>query len=224
MTLDSSGNLYAVNNVGGPIGPRQHHGLSIRQHRQTRSRPILITSSFTGINYSSGVAIDSKGKIYLTNVPGGSDFPGGSVAIFPAGGYATTAPVSVIGGDNTGLNSPQQVAVDAKGDVSVLNGNHVVTVYPAGSGGNATPSATLNIDRNGNFVPTGIARGPDGALYVANQGAVTCRAKDHCGESSLGSVDIYPRACDWKRQPQCSHSRALHQPRLTFGDRGQCTR
>ncbi len=190
ITLDSSGNPYALNNLGGPLN---RGSITVYPSGSTGNAvpTNTITSSFTGINSSSGIATDSKGKIYLTNVPGGSDFPAGSVAIFPAGGYATTAPVSVIGGDNTGLNSPQQVAVDAKGDVSVLNGNHVVTVYPAGSGGNATPSATLNIDRNGNFVPTGIARGPDGALYVANQGAVHCRAQ-HCGESSPGSVDIYP--------------------------------
>ncbi len=191
ITLDSSGNLYALNSGGGPL---DRGSITVYPSGSTGdAAPInIITSSFTGIGYSSAIATDSKGKIYLTNVAGGSDFPGGSVAIYPAGGYATTAPISVIGGDNTGLNSPQQVAVDAKGDVSVLNGNHVVTVYPAGRGGNAMPSATLNIDRNGNFVPTGIARGPGGALYVANQGAVTCNAKGHCRETSLGSIDIYP--------------------------------
>jgi hypothetical protein len=124
-----------------------------------------ISSSFTGISYSSGIAMDSKGSIYVTNEIGGADFPNGTLAIFPAGSYATTSPASVIGGDNTGLVYPESVALDAKGNISVLSLGNVVTVYPAGSAGNVTPSATINLA--GNIAPSGIARGTGGELYVA---------------------------------------------------------
>ncbi len=189
ITLDSDGNLYALNSAGGPTG---YGSITVYSSGSSGdAAPIqTITSSFTGINSSSGIAMDSAGKIYVTNGFGGSGFPGGSLAIFPAGSYATAAPASVIAGANTGLDFPQKVALDATGNISVLNLNNVLTVYPVGSAGNVTPNETINI-RGGNLGPSGIARGIGGELYVANQGAVKCN-NGPCHQTSMGSVDIYP--------------------------------
>jgi hypothetical protein len=200
LTFDPNGNLYALDDGGGPAG---NGSITVYASGSTGdAAPIdTITSSFTAISSSTGIAIDSRGGIYLSNGAGGPDFPGGSLAIFPAGSYAATAPVSVIAGDNTGLESPQKVAVDARGDISVLNFNNTVTVYSAGSTGNVTPEETINL-KVGNLGSTGIARGLNDQLYVANQGAVRCNDDDqNCNQTSLGSIDIYSAHADGNANP-----------------------
>jgi hypothetical protein len=198
----SDSNLYASNSEGG--GPTGHGSVTAYASGSSGDvAPVkIITSNFTGINSSSGIAVDAKGKIYLTNdsaVSDVSDPPGGSLEIFPPGSYATTAPVTVIAGDNTGLNSPQKVALDARGNISVLNANEVITVYPAGSAGNATPSATINLG-GGNLGAADIARGIDGALYVANQGTFTCDGYE-CRQTGPGAIDIYSARANGNAKP-----------------------
>ena len=190
MTLDPNGNLYALNG----------EEVSIYSAGSTGdAAPInIFTSSFTGINGSQGIALDSAGKMYVANSYGGPDFPHGSLSVFAPGSYATTAPVSVIEGDNTGLNYPQKVALDARGSISVLNSNNAITVYPAGSTGNVTPSATINL--SGNIYPAGIARGSDGQLYVANQGECASNGQN-CHQTSLGAIEIYPAKADGNAKP-----------------------
>ncbi len=156
------------------------------------------TSSFTGIYGSEGIAVDSHGQIYLANFPGAPSFQGGSISIFAPGSYATTAPASVIEGDNTGLNIPQSIAVDASGNISALNIDGTITVYPAGSTGNVTPSATISLN---NIDPSGIARGSDGELYVADQGFVQCNQNGRCHQTSVGSVDVYPANANGNANP-----------------------
>ena len=110
----------------------------------------------------------------------------------------------MIEGENTGLNYPQKVALDARGNISALNIDNSITVYPAGSTGNVTPSATINV--GGNIVPAGIARGSGGELYVADQGFVQCNKRPLPSEQR-GSVDVYPAKCKWECEPQCGHRR-----------------
>ncbi len=181
MTLDPDGNIYALNGAKVTTFSAGSSG---------DAAPInTFTSAFTGIDGSSGIALDSAGKIYVANSYGGPDFPNGSLSIFAPGSYATTAPASVIMGDNTGLNYPQKLAVDAGGNISALNIDGTITEYPAGSTGNVTPSETINLSDNIDAV--GIARGADGALYVANQGGVQCNNNGHCHQTSLGSINVY---------------------------------
>jgi hypothetical protein len=194
ITLDSDGSLYASNNLGGPVGTGSVTIYAVGS--SGNAAPIdTITSSFTGINGSQGIALDSSGKIYLTNATGGPDFPGGSLSIFPLGSYGTGPAIATIAGNDTGLAFPFKVAVDARGNISVLNSNNSITVYRPGSSGDVLPNETINIDRRGNNIPTGIARGPDGTLYVTNQGSLNCNGPN-CFQTSLGNIAVFPPGND----------------------------
>lgn len=191
LTLDPNGNIYALNGAKVTTFSAGSTGDAV---------PInTFTSSFTGISSSSGIALDSKGTIYVTNEVGGADFPNGSLAIFSAGSYAIGAPESVIGGDKAGLDFPQSVAVDARGNISVLNIDNTIVVYPAGSTGNVAPSATINVGYN--IDPSGIARGSDGELYVSDQGFVQCSENGRCHQTSVGSVEVYPAKANGNAKP-----------------------
>ena len=51
----------------------------------------------TGINDPRGIAVDSSGKIYVTNLSSTLLY----VSVYPAGSNATVAPIAIIGGSNT---------------------------------------------------------------------------------------------------------------------------
>ena len=192
MTLDSNGSLYVLNGEEVNVYSSGSSGDAAPTN--------TITSSFTGINGSQGIAVDSQGKIYLANSPRSPDFQGGSLSIFAPGSYATRAPAAVIMGDKTGLNYPRSLTLDAKSNISVLNSDNTITVYPTGSTGNVKPSATINV--GGNIDPIGIARGTGGELYVANQGAVECNSNgQNCHQTNFGSINIYPAGANGSAKP-----------------------
>ena len=176
IALDSGGNIYVSNGFGGPT---QRGSVTVYGAGSSGDAvPInVITSNNTGINDASSIAVDSSGNIYVAN-----DFPFGvgSIDIYPAGSYATGPPIATIAGDNTELSDPFAVALDSSGNIYVLNqsddgrADNAITVYPAGSNGDVTPSATFNIDPTGESFPSGMAADAAGALYIANQGGLSC--------------------------------------------------
>jgi len=193
IALDANGNLYALNSSGGPAGTGSVTEYSAGSIGDVA--PInTITSSFTGINNSSAIAVDAGGKIYVTN-----QFEN-SVGIYAAGSYATGPPIATITGEKTGLNFPFSIGLDANNNIFVLNSNDTVTVYGAGDVGDATPTKTICIDTIGNNAPNAIAVSPGGALYVANQGVITCNSRQ-CHETSPGSIDIYPARSSGNAKP-----------------------
>ncbi|MGD0672706.1 MAG: NHL repeat-containing protein [Candidatus Binatus sp.] len=189
IALDSGGNLYVSNGYGGPVGggsvtiyPAGSNGDAV---------PIAtITSSFTGINDASSIAVDSTGKIYVANEFGAAG-DNGSITIYSAGSYATGAPIATIAGDNTGLSNPFGIALDSAGNIFVLNSSNAITVYPPGSAGDATPKTTINIDSKGNNYPVGMAVDPNGEIYVVNQSYLNCN-KRSCYQTSPGNIAVYP--------------------------------
>jgi len=184
IALDANGNLYVLNSSGGPVGTgsvTEYSAGSIGDVAPNNT----ITSSSTGINTSQAIAVDAGGKIYVTN-----QFEN-SVGIYAAGSYATGPPIATIIGNDTGLNSPFSIGLDANDDVFVLNGNDTITIYSAGEVGDTPPMKTISIDASGNNAPTAIAVSRGGALYVANQGGITCNSRQ-CHETGPGSIDIYP--------------------------------
>lgn len=199
IALDSGGSLFVLNVYGGPA-----NGGSITVYPDGSGGDTVptttITSSFTGLESASGIAVDSSGKIYVAHESGGADGDG-SIAIYSLGSYATSPPIATIAGDNTGLSNPFGIGVDSNGNISVLNSDKAITVYPAGSAGDATPNSTINVDSRGNGFPTGMAVGPHGKLYVANQGTVKCNSQQFCHQTSPGSVAAYPAVSDGNAGP-----------------------
>ena len=117
--------------------------------------------------------------LYVTN----QLFTPQSVTVYAAGAMGNAKPIQTIAGSNTGLNNPYDVAVDADGDIYVVNGNNSVTVYAGGATGNVAPMQTISGSNTGLNLPLGIALDPvNGDIYVANAGE---------GASTPQSVTIY---------------------------------
>jgi len=140
-----------------------------------------IVGPHTEMNFAAGVAVDSKGNIYVANTGCAGSFGTGSITVFAPGGIGDVAPSRVIKGDRTGLNCPVGVAVDSIGEIYVANcgelcggsgvtGNSV-TVYRAGSHGNVKPTAIISGNNTGLSQTDGIAVDSNRNIYVANNGS-----------------------------------------------------
>jgi hypothetical protein len=141
--LDASGNIYVANGSGASVSsyPPGSNG------DVTPSR--TIAGANTTLMFPSLLTLDSNAtpNIYVANTAGGSC--DGTVTVFPASGNGNIAPSSEIActsvpENNTQLVHPDAVALDSKGNIYVTNQNSPsITVYSAGSTGNATPSTTI---------------------------------------------------------------------------------
>jgi sugar lactone lactonase YvrE len=198
IALDSAGNIYVSNNYDETT---QRGSVTVYPAGSSGNAvpTVTITSSYTGIDYASGIAVDSKGNIYVANELGGAT-EDGSITIYSAGSFATGPPVATIAGDNTELSYPFRIALDSSGNIYVLNSGDAITVYPAGSNGDVTPNATLNIDQSGKNSATGMAVGPGGALYIANQGGLNCKGRS-CHPTGPDSVAVYRAGSDGNAKP-----------------------
>jgi hypothetical protein len=104
-----------------------------------------------GVLDPSGVAVDKKGTLYVSN-EGDS-----SITEYPAG---QTSPSVTI---TTGISSPYGVSVDNKGDVFASNlGNNTVVGYKRGK---TTPFETINFSALGQ--PVGVAADSKNNVWVA---------------------------------------------------------
>jgi sugar lactone lactonase YvrE len=198
IALDSSGSLYVLNSFGGTAQRGSVTVYPAGSSGDTAPNATL-TSNFTGLGSAVGIAVDATGTIYVPYDLGGVG-EHGSIAIYPAGGYATGPPIATIAGDNTGLDYPSRIAVDSIGNIIVLNSGNAITEYPAGSVGDVMPSTTLNIDPSGKNYPIGIAVDRRDDLYVANQGGEKCN-KRSCVQTSPDSVAVYPTGSDGNAKP-----------------------
>jgi len=133
-----------------------------------------------------GIALDSSANIYVSNYEGGPNHLG-AITVYAAGSNGDTTPIATIGGPDTGLNNPFGIAVDSRGKIYVANffggvGSGSVTVYSAGSNGNARPVAMIIGADTALDNPSGIAIDSAGKIYVANRGG---------GRTNASSITVY---------------------------------
>jgi sugar lactone lactonase YvrE len=124
-----------------------------------------ISGAKTGSNWPVGIALDSRGSIYVANAHRQGILA--RISVYPAGSKGDVSPVAVISGANTGLDNRnlRGIAVDSEGNLYVTSDgrdgqNSSITVFAAGSTGNVKPMALINGDNTGLSAAVGIAIGP----------------------------------------------------------------
>ncbi len=216
LVLDSTGNLYVLNDRGGSTG-----SITVYATGSSGNIPPIatVTSYLSELDLPSALALDPGGNIYVADEFKG---PGtGAVAIYPAGSFAIGPPAASISGNDTGIHYPFGIALNASGNIAVLNSNYLVTEYPANSTGDATPSALLAVNYDG--APTSIALDDTGKVYVAILAKVNC---DHrsCYRVDSAQVAIYSAGSDGNAKPSAiirGHNTGLASPAaIAIGYRG----
>jgi hypothetical protein len=176
IALDSANNIY-VANISEP---------SITVYSAGSDGNVLPIASIAGSNTAlspfGGIAVDSSGSVYAQGCPNGKCY---SIVVYPPGSNGNVSPATVISG--AGITDPVAVALDPAGNLYVLNDFDTpvpgggISIYPAGSSGDATPLATIQDNLSGLADAAGVALDSSGTIYVA----------DTSGGLG-GSIDSYP--------------------------------
>ncbi len=154
LAVDGSGNLLVVDTGQGFANyPGDVQFFSAGANGNVPAGGIIEGTS-TGLSAPFGVALDSSGKIYVTNT--GND----SITVYAAGARGNAAPVRTIVGSNTQLDSPAGIAVDDAGYTYVGNASAAsapILVFAPNVNGNAAPVQTITVNATGFQDPSGVA-------------------------------------------------------------------
>ncbi|MGH8337001.1 MAG: hypothetical protein ACRETL_09335, partial [Gammaproteobacteria bacterium] len=160
----------------------------------------------TGLGDPQGIAVDSGGRIYVTNRSGydgktvdshGAYQHWQSITVYAADANGDAAPIATIKGAQTGLTDPNGVTVGpdkriyvAMSEVASSDQPGAIAIYQANSNGDVKPSTTITDAGAVTELcdPTGISLDSTGRIYVANRG-------------SGGSVTVYASGTDHNAAP-----------------------
>ena len=214
IALDSSLNIYVANSSS-----------TVTVYSDGSSGNVSPTATIggdkTGLDGPIGVTLDSGNKIYVV------DETSSSVTIYPPLGESTgplnEAPSAAISTTmTTGLTHPQEIALDSNGNIYVADDfASSVFVYPAGSNGNAVPTAIISGGKTDLTSPYGIALDATGNIYVADYGLRRAPSRPAClsirrSEAVPGRSTKLPAAPSAGKTPACSiHSASRWIPAAT---------
>jgi sugar lactone lactonase YvrE len=181
VAIDSSGNIYVADTSNDVIRKITPSGVvSTLAGTPGKAGATDGTGSAARFNGPSGIAVDTAGIVYVTDMQNGTVrkiTPAGDVSTLAglAGSYGSTDD----NGSNARFIAPFGIAVDMAGNVFVTDSaaNTVREITPAGDvttlAGNATVSGDY-LDGTGSAArfsaPAGIAVDSSGNLYVADAG------------------------------------------------------
>ena len=170
--VDAKANEIYVTNLGHKVVDEEGTGLpvgstelpSITVYARTASgnaAPLrVIQGEKTRLDSAKPIFVDS-GRHEIVVADGS---PTDALLFFDQKANGDTAPVRVLQGSDTGLSNPSGVFVDmAHNEVLVSNwGNHTITVYRRGAGGNAKPIRIISPTKS----RVAVGMGNPGAIYV----------------------------------------------------------
>jgi len=121
----------------------------------------VVQGAATHLAVPSGVSVDGVGRLVVTNVGNGTTIPP-SITIYANAAIAdgNIPPVAEITGSNTGMSTPDQIAVDRTGTGTLYNadpGDARIAVFGSLS------------TANGNISPTRSIKGPSTGMTVGSQ-------------------------------------------------------
>ncbi|HTU82862.1 MAG TPA: NHL repeat-containing protein [Candidatus Acidoferrales bacterium] len=154
LALDGSGNLFVANSGEGSAGYAGAIEIFSTGANGNAVPGGTIIGGSTGLSEPFGVAFDSLGNLYVTNVAADS------ITVYAPGARGNATPIRTISGSNTQLNSPTGIAVDGAGYVYVGNEsqpNSPVLVFAPSSNGNASPVQAITVNAGGFDEPSGVA-------------------------------------------------------------------
>jgi hypothetical protein len=140
IAVDVAGNAYVMNSAGVVVYAPGANG---------NVKPIqTVSGSNTGLTAPKGIAVDAASNIYITNSAASY---GSSINVFAAGSDGNVAPIKIIQGKRTRLDSAFGCAVDADGQMYTLSekqSQHYsriwrVLVFAAEANGNVAPLQTV---------------------------------------------------------------------------------
>jgi len=112
------------------------------------------------------------GYLYVTNETGYGSNGTGSILVFYENAYGNTSPLDVISGSQTELSQVNGIAVDASGEIYVVDTDkNAILGFGAGSSGNVSPNVVIAGSNTDLAWPVGLAIDQAGNLYVANCGS-----------------------------------------------------
>jgi hypothetical protein len=137
IAVDSVGNIYVVASQSLTPG-----AILIFAANSTGTLPptSTITGPETMLVGIEGVAVDSQGNVYVSNVDGAGVF---SIFEFSAGSTGNVAPMRTISGSTTTMNAIGNLTVDSAGNIYVLNDINILKFSPTATG-NVAPTATIS--------------------------------------------------------------------------------
>ncbi len=194
VAFDSAGHIYELNAGNGTNSdPANVSVYAANPSGSINESPIaVIEGSATELNEVKSIAVDSAGKIYVV----GNDGTDSLIYVFaaiPAGtsGVLNEAPLAIIGGSNSGLDTPGGIAVDKSGYIYVVSengnggpsagypgfsvGNGSISVFAPNPSGtvNETPVASITGSNTGLLEPVGLGLDASGRIYVLNTGTAS---------------------------------------------------
>jgi len=217
IALDAAEKIYVVN-AGTPRDSiTVYPPLAASTGVLNEAPSAVITGSKTLLDSSSGIALDSHGNIYVANESGGPVVPHegsdqGRVTVYAAGSSGNIAPIATISGASTGLSFPLSIALDSADNIYVANAGTAntsdqvqsgpsITVYAAGSTGNASPIATIAGSNTRLYDLSGIAIDSSGTLYT-----------EGCSNGHCFSINLYPPGSNGNVSPATTISGGLTFP------------
>jgi hypothetical protein len=132
-----------------------------RDAKENQTPVETIAGKNTGMLQPSGIAVDTAGRIYVSDFFAGPGYAG-SVFVYAAGANGDVKPIATI---TNGINMPKGIALDGSGNVYVANFEGPgVTVYSAGT---YALLRTIGVHANLGYVQ-GVAVDPSGKTFVIN--------------------------------------------------------